>query len=118
MQLDPDQPLKKFPQFTDYLKPNLFIQPWLLPYLPDDIISQDVVFIGSGCLLSIGVAGVLFWLGANDYVAAGFGLTGVGILIGEFEARGIIAGAKFSQAKREYRMIDSKTNKQEQSSHS
>ena len=118
MQLDPDQPLKKFPQFTDYHKPNLFIQPWLLPYLPEDIISQDVVFIGSGCLLSYGVAVLLWWLGANDYIAAGIGITVVGLLTGESEARYMIAGAKFGRAKREYRMIDSKTNKQEQSSHS
>ena len=118
MQLDPDQPLKKFPQFTDYLKPNLFIQPWLLPYLPEDITSQDVLFIGSGCFLSVGVGILFHWLGANDYVAAGIALTVVALLTGESEVRYMIAGARFGRAKREYRMINSKTNKQEQSSHS
>ncbi|MEP6827189.1 MAG: hypothetical protein ABJA10_03860, partial [Aestuariivirga sp.] len=57
-------------------------------------------------------------IGANDYIAAGIGITVVGLLTGESEARYMIAGARFGQAKKEYRIFNSKTNKQEQSSHS
>ena len=91
---------KKPPQFEDYLKPNPFIQPWMLPYLSEQPRMQDFVFFGLVSLFFL-MAGLTFhWLGLGDIISATTGLIGVCVLGGEAEMRHMIAEAKFGQAKK------------------
>ena len=93
-------PEKKPPQFEDFLKPNPFIRPWMLPYLPSQPIVQDLTFVLIGVVMFVLFSIFLHWIGLNDIISAAIGLTGVGILIGEAEMRQMIAAARFSRAKK------------------
>ena len=95
-----DSPAKKKPpEFEDFLKPNPFIRPWMLPYLPGQPRVQDLVFVGLVSLFFLMVGLTFHWLGLGDIISATIGLIGVGGFGGEAEMRHMIAGAKFGQAK-------------------
>jgi len=89
------------PRFEDFLKPNPFIYPWMLRFLPEQHRAQDLVFVGIGCALFFFVFIVLYEIGFGEIVSVGVGISGIGILVGESEARHIIAGMKFGQAKKQ-----------------
>jgi hypothetical protein len=91
------------PQFEDFLKPNPFIYPWMLKFLPESRRSQDfaIVIIGGFVFFLIGV--LAHELKFNDFIAAGIGLTGIAIIGGENEARYFIAGTELGAAKRQFK---------------
>ena len=64
---------KKPPIFEDFLKPNPFVRPWMLPYLPNNQRLRDMVVMLTGCAISFGVVIILHELNANDIVAAAVG---------------------------------------------
>jgi|SRR5665213_95132 len=93
------------PQFEDFLRPNRYIYPWMLKYLPENRRQQDFVFLilGSFVFLLLGI--LAHELKFNDFVAAGIGLAGTCVLGGELEARYFIAGTELGAAKRQLKKI-------------
>ena len=101
------------PQFEDFLKPDPFIYPWMLRFLPSGRRAQDFVFVGIGFLLFLLLCLAFHTLGFSDNVSAGVAIVRTGILGGEAEKRHMIAGMKFGSAKTEYRVKVSGSNKGE-----
>ncbi len=68
-------------------------------FLPSGRRAQDFIFVGIGCLIFYLGSVALYEIGISEITSVGVGIGGVGILVGEAEARHIIAGTKFGQAK-------------------
>ena len=73
----------------------------MLRFLPTGRRAQDLTVVAIGCAIFIVIVKLLLELGLSDFVAVGVGLGGIAVLTGESEARNIIAGMKFGQAKKQ-----------------
>ena len=91
------------PRFEDFLKPNPFVYPWMLKFLPEGRRVQDWTVVVLGCVLFFFVFLFLYKVGFGETISVGIGLLGVAILTGEIEARYMIAGRKFGQAKKQFK---------------
>src|SRR5665213_2265864 len=88
------------PRFEDFLRPNPFVYPWMLRFLPAGRRIQDYSVVVLGSLLFCIIFIFLYEVGFGELLSFGLGMTGVAVLTGENEARYMIAGAKFGRAKK------------------
>jgi hypothetical protein len=91
---------KKPPRFEDFLKPNPFVRPWMLPYLPSNQRLRDMAVMLAGCAISTGIVAILYEINVNDMVAVGVG--GIGVCIFQFDYlnRTTLASMDYGRAKR------------------
>ena len=97
-------PEKRPPRFEDYLWPNPFERPWMLPYLPSDRKLRDFIIMIVGSVLSALVLILLDAVGAPEFITVGIGLGGAAIFQTDVFFRHVLAGSRLGSAKRNGRL--------------
>ena len=76
---------KKSPRrYEDFVAPNPFLKPWMVPYLPSNFYLQDVVIATAGIAGCIFVSIALYEMNKTigEYISLPLATVGVGIFAG------------------------------------